>query len=136
MWTQHLLHKHENWFAGAVLAGGYPLWCGEAEQLKAASQLIQTGVRTAIIHASNDEHSNMTLHRPFWGTILWAPLLGPPGAGQTLGSMAGTGGQELRHRSPTVHLIVRESGHAGCEVAVFGIRAEEFEEAWNFVLPC
>ena len=77
-----------------------------------ASRLIQTGVRTAIIHASNDEHSNIVLHPHFWGTILGTPV------------------------SPTVHLIVRDFFHAGREEAVFGIRRgdEAFEDAWNFVL--
>ena len=84
-----------------------------------ASRLIQTGVRTAIIHASNDEHSNIVLHPHFWGTILGTPV-GPP---------------ELRHRSPTVHLIVRDFFHAGCEEAVFGIGRGKgaFEDARNFV---
>ena len=86
-----------------------------------ASRLIQTGVRTAIIHASNDEHSNISLHPHFWGTILGTPVGPPPGG-----------------RSPTVHLIVRDFGHGGCEEAVFGIRRgdEAFEDAWNFVLSC
>ena len=70
MWGSYVAHKHPEWFRGFLLVGGYPLYTAEASQMKCAQQLMQSHARIAVLHSTDDVHSNPRIHNMYWTPLL------------------------------------------------------------------
>ena len=119
MWASYLLHKFPEWFDGALLAGGYPLWAAEWHQEKCACQLLQTPCQLVIFHAANDEFSSITNHKTYWQRVITAEE-----------------GSEWGQRAPNVKIVVSPEKHDHMEPRCLGVHSDKvtYAEAWEWLL--
>ena len=118
MWGSYLLHRHPEWFAGALLCGGYPLKNDDFSAQKAARQLLQCTCKVVIVNGANDEFSNIGLlgHQVYWSTIYYALQ-----------------GYNFGERAPTVLHLPNNGDHANQEARSFGKPqfGEFYEVVWQ-----
>ena len=119
MWAAYLMHKHEAWFDGGAVFGGYLLWEGAHYQHKAALTLICKRIPLVIVHGLRDEFSNPDMHQQYWGPI-----------------MLGTVGAEYGLKSPAVLVLAKDWGRRETADAMVGAgdSAAEFATIWAHLL--
>ena len=121
MWGSYFAHEWPQWFAGFVLAGGYPLWKDAASSAKCARQLVsETKVPVSFLFSEKDWACNPKSHPGYFGWILTADV--GPGPAQ---------------KSPTFQVFATEHTHEYLENVLIGDFLESddtdrslFEQVW------